>query len=95
MSYRDYTTNKVSLPSFVAREIAKLSPGRNRDDLEEFVNSYCYARNYLEEGVERFHAYDATVSLCADLTKDEKEDAVTIVSILIANWYRQQGCQLI
>lgn len=95
MSYRDYTTDKFPLPSFVAREIAKLSPGRNQNDLEEFVNSYCYNRNYLEKGVEGFNAYDATISLCADLTKDEKEDVIVIICILIADWYRQQGCQFI
>lgn len=94
MSYRDYTTEAISLPSFVAREIVKLQFGQ-QDELEEYVNSYCHANNYLERGVEEFHAYTGTLSLCADLTKEQKEDAIAIVCIVIADWYRQRGYQLI
>lgn len=94
MSYRSYVTETISLPSFVAQEIVKLQYGQ-QDELEEYVNSYCYENNYLTRGVEKFHAYDGTLSLFVDLPKEQNENTIAIVCIVIADWYRQQGSRLI
>ena len=94
MSFRSYTTEGIPLPPFIAREIAKLSYGQ-QDTLDEYVLSYCYENNYLERGVEDFRSYNGAVYLRTDLTKEEREDAVVIVCLVVAEWFRQQGCKLI
>lgn len=94
MSFRNYTTESIPLPPFIACEIAKLSYGQ-QDALDEYVLSYCYENNYLERGVEDFRSYNGAVYLCTELTKEEKDDVVVIVCLVIAEWFRQRGFKLI
>ena len=94
MSYREYTTESVNLPSFIARKIVTLQYGQ-QDELEDFVNNYCFDHEYLECGVEAFRAYDGTISLNKNLTEEEKEDSVAIVCIVIEKWFETQGSSMI
>ena len=94
MSYREYTTEKVNLPEFVARKIVALQYGR-QDELEKFVNEYCFNRNYLEYDIEAFCAYDGTVHLSQYLTEEEKSDSIAIVCIVIEKWFEAQGSSLV
>lgn len=94
MSYREYITESVNLPSFVAHKIDALKD-EQQDELEDFVNEYCFDHEYLECGVEAFRAYDGTVRLNKNLTEEEKEDSIAIVCIVIEKWFETQGSSMI
>ena len=94
MSYREYITESINLPQFVARKVATLQYGQ-QDELEDYVNEYCFDHEYLECGVEAFRAYDGTIRLNTKLTEEEKEDSVAIVCIIIEKWFEMQGSSMI
>lgn len=94
MSYRSYTTEKVVIPSFIAQKIVALQYGQ-QDELEDYVHDYCFDRDYLDCGVEKFHAYDGALSLSTNLTEEEKADAIAVVCLVIAKWFEEQGSSLI
>ena len=94
MSYREYITENINLPSFVVRKIVALQYGQ-QDELEDFVNEYCFDHEYLECGVEAFRAYDGTIRLNTNLTEEEKEDSIAIVCIVIAKWFETQESSMI
>ena len=94
MSYREYITESVNLPSFVARKIVSLQ-FEQQDKLEDYVNEYCFDHNYLECGVESFRAYSGTILLRTNLTEEEKQDSIAIVCIVIEKWFETQGSSII
>ena len=94
MSYREYITESINLPQFVARKVATLQYGQ-QDELEDYVNEYCFDHEYLECGVEAFRAYKGAILLRTNLTEEEKQDSITIVCVVIEKWFETQGASMI
>lgn len=94
MSYREYITESVNLPSFVGRKVADLQC-QQQDALEDFVNEYCFDHDYLECGVESFRAYKGAILLRTNLTEEEKQDSITIVCVVIEKWFNMQSSSII
>ena len=94
MSYRSYTTESVAVPPFIAQKIVALRSGQ-QDELEDYVNDYCFDHDYLDCGVEKFCAYSGTICLSENRTEEEKADAIAVVCLVIAKWFEEQGSSLI